>query len=161
MRFRPTAKKWAAAKNKATQGCSIELGAGGLVVPESIDCVRSGVLTLPTGWSLDGRPPMVSFWHVSGLVVIASEEVYPSGPDGGEDTWLHVSASRRAVDPSWQDMCRVKTVFVGADREAIQLHPPKDEYVNLHPHCLHLWTNLARRVMPDLRKFHPQLGHTL
>jgi hypothetical protein len=55
--------------------------------------------------------------------------------------WEHVSISpiRRSYTPSWDDMCRLKDVFFKDDEAVIQIHPPKAEYVNNMPNCLHLW----------------------
>jgi len=55
--------------------------------------------------------------------------------------WEHVSISptRKSYTPSWDDMCRLKEVFFKDDEAVIQIHPPKSEYVNNMPNCLHLW----------------------
>lgn len=36
-------------------------------------------------------------------------------------------------------MCFVKDLFWDGEDAVMQLHPPKSNYVNNHPHCLHLW----------------------
>ena len=36
-------------------------------------------------------------------------------------------------------MCAVKELFFKDDEAVVQIHPPKDEYVNNMPNCLHLW----------------------
>ena len=53
--------------------------------------------------------------------------------------WEHVSISTQGRCPTWEEMCRVKAMFWDEDDCVIQYHPPKSEYVNNHPHCLHLW----------------------
>lgn len=55
--------------------------------------------------------------------------------------WEHVSVSpyQRSVTPTWDDMCRIKEIFFGDNEAVIQIHPPKDEYVNNVENCLHLW----------------------
>ena len=55
--------------------------------------------------------------------------------------WEHVSVSpeHKRITPSWDDMCKVKDIFFRDDEAAIQIHPPKEEYVNNMPNCLHLW----------------------
>ncbi len=53
--------------------------------------------------------------------------------------WEHVSVSYPNKTPSWDEMCKVKDMFWNDDECVIQFHPPKSEYVNIHPHCLHLW----------------------
>lgn len=70
------------------------------------------------------------------FVVIAS-----SGDD--EIPWEYVSA--RAIDykgervPTWEEMCWLKSLFWDDEECVIQFHPPKSDYVNNHPHVLHLW----------------------
>lgn len=55
--------------------------------------------------------------------------------------WEHVSVSpeSKRIVPTWDDMCKIKDIFFGDDEAVIQIHPPKDEYVNNMPNCLHLW----------------------
>ena len=65
--------------------------------------------------------------------------------------WDHVSISprKKSYTPSWSDMCRVKELFFLDDEAVIQIHPPKDEYVNNMPNCLHLWrANDKDMVLP-------------
>lgn len=57
--------------------------------------------------------------------------------------WEHVSvspgnASRKSC-PTWEEMCAVKDMFFHPEERVVQYHPPKSEYVNQHPYCLHLW----------------------
>lgn len=53
--------------------------------------------------------------------------------------WDHVSVSFRDRCPTWEEMCQVKDIFFNDDECVVQYHPPKNEYVNNHPYCLHLW----------------------
>ena len=55
--------------------------------------------------------------------------------------WDHVSVSplNRKTIPTWDMMCKVKDIFFKPEEAVIQIHPPKDEYVNNMPNCLHLW----------------------
>lgn len=59
----------------------------------------------------------------------------------GDDTipWEHVSVSCEGRTPNWREMCFVKDLFWGEEECVVQYHPPKSDYVNHHPHCLHLW----------------------
>ena len=41
--------------------------------------------------------------------------------------------------PTWDEMCAIKDMFFGEDERVMQFHPPKSEYINNHPYCLHLW----------------------
>lgn len=63
------------------------------------------------------------------LVIIASD---------GEG-WEHVSVSKKSKTPTWEEMCKVKALFWGPDDCVIQYHPRQKDYVNNHPHCLHMW----------------------
>lgn len=57
--------------------------------------------------------------------------------DGGG--WEHVSVSLPNRCPTWDEMCFVKDAFWNLDECVTQFHPPRSEYVNMHPFCLHLW----------------------
>lgn len=70
------------------------------------------------------------------LFVIAS--------DGGG--WEHVSVSLRNRPPTWREMCHIKGLFWDAEDCVLQYHPPKSEYVNNHPNCLHLWRPIGQAV---------------
>lgn len=66
---------------------------------------------------------------------------------GAEETgWEHVSISTPRRPPNWQEMCFVKDLFWDAEECVMQLHPPKSQYVNNHPHCLHLWRPLKIEI---------------
>lgn len=64
--------------------------------------------------------------------------------------WEHVSVSpcsrKRQSCPTWEEMCEIKDMFFEAEERAVQYHPPKSEYVNQHPYCLHLWRPLAEAM---------------
>lgn len=59
--------------------------------------------------------------------------------------WQHVSVTISSTEikvkrcPTWEEMCFVKSMFWNDDESVMQLHPPKSEWVNNHPYCLHLW----------------------
>ncbi len=52
----------------------------------------------------------------------------------------HVSMSFPDRDPTWSEMCVLKDVFWEDEEECYQIHPKKSEYVNIHEHCLHIWS---------------------
>lgn len=61
---------------------------------------------------------------------------------GGKDMgveWDHVSVSLGNRCPNWIEMCFIKDLFWNEEETVIQFHPPKSQYVNNHPYCLHLW----------------------
>lgn len=45
--------------------------------------------------------------------------------------------------PTWEEMCMVKDIFWGEEECVVQFHPPRSEYVNRHPYCLHLWKKIG------------------
>lgn len=57
--------------------------------------------------------------------------------------WEHVSVSLARRCPTWEEMCMVKDIFWGEDECVVQFHPPRSEYVNRHPYCLHLWKKIG------------------
>lgn len=66
----------------------------------------------------------------------------------GATGWEHLSL--RAKDysgervPTWSEMCWAKNLFWDEEECVAQLHPPKSEYVNAHPHVLHLWRETGK-----------------
>ena len=61
--------------------------------------------------------------------------------------WEHVSVSTPKRAPNWKEMCFVKDLFWDEEECVIQYHPPKSEYVNHHPNCLHMWRP-RRQALP-------------
>lgn len=53
--------------------------------------------------------------------------------------WEHVSVSLEDRCPTWDEMCWIKSLFFEPEECCMQLHPPESDYVNCHPHCLHIW----------------------
>jgi hypothetical protein len=78
--------------------------------------------------------------------------------DDGTDTevaeslgWEHVSVhawrgrqKKQTRTPTWKEMAFVKDTCWDAEDVVVQYHPPKSEYVNAHPHVLHLWRHAAQ-----------------
>ena len=62
--------------------------------------------------------------------------------------WEHVSVSKtkngKIVIPTWIEMCKIKNLFWDLTDTVIQYHPSKDNYVNRHPGCLHLWRQVGK-----------------
>lgn len=63
--------------------------------------------------------------------------------------WEHVSISLRDRCPTWDEMCWVKDLFWDECDCVMQLHPPKAEWINCHPYCLHLWRPTGGAVIPQ------------
>lgn len=57
--------------------------------------------------------------------------------------WDHVSVTiqykGKNIMPTWDQMCLIKDMFWDESEAVFQIHPPKSEYVNNHPYCLHMW----------------------
>ena len=54
--------------------------------------------------------------------------------------WDHVSVildKKRC--PTWDEMCWIKDLFFDVNEMVIQIHPKKNQYINLSKNCLHLW----------------------
>jgi hypothetical protein len=71
--------------------------------------------------------------------------------EGDEEfPWEHVSVSVEHRIPNWLEMAFVKDLFWGDEEAVMQLHPPRSQYVNCHPNCLHLWRPLNAEIpLPD------------
>ncbi len=84
------------------------------------------------------------------LFVIASNGDDPDVPEG--DGWEHVSVRAERLSngqsrlPSWKEMCFTKDTFWEPEEVVMQLHPRQSEYVNYHPHVLHLWRSRVRPI---------------
>jgi hypothetical protein len=73
------------------------------------------------------------------LKIIASEGDAPEAQG-----WEHVSVSTRRRIPNWLEMSFVKDLFWAEDECVVQFHPPRSEYINNHPTCLHLWKHVSQ-----------------
>lgn len=68
--------------------------------------------------------------------------------------WEHVSVTINESNkpPMWEVMDYVKDLFWDAEDCVLQYHPPKSVYVNIHPHCLHLWKPIGIDIpIPELQ----------
>lgn len=66
--------------------------------------------------------------------------------------WIHVSLSRPASMPSYEDMAQVKRAFIGAGKMAYQLFVPEAKHISTHDYCLHLWHCVDGDVTPDFTR---------
>jgi hypothetical protein len=60
--------------------------------------------------------------------------------------WEHVSVSLPDRCPTWEEMCRIVSIFWDEDDCVMQLHPPRADWVSNHPYCLHLWRPTGERI---------------
>lgn len=79
--------------------------------------------------SFDGGMGLFTKGTMKGMTVIWS---YGGG-------WEHVSIDGKKRMPDWNEMCMLKDMFFKGDECCVQYHPPKSEYVNNIPYCLHIW----------------------
>lgn len=72
---------------------------------------------------------------------IGNRQLFAVASNGGG--WEHVSISVRqgnhAKTPTWEEMAHVKSIFWDEEDCVIEYHPPRSEYINMHPNVLHLW----------------------
>jgi hypothetical protein len=73
------------------------------------------------------------------LLVIVSDGRDWEAEGLGGPAWEHASVSLEHRCPTWMEMEWVRRTFWDEDEWVMQLHPPKDKYINLHSTCLHLW----------------------
>lgn len=111
--------------------------------------VNTECFEAPKGWTVIQR--WGEGWALAqvdgGLRVIVDCEIKTDG-----SPWLHVSVSRKSWTPTHDDMALVKAAFIGEDRYAYSVWPPRSQYVNIHAHCLHLWARADSgdgRVLPE------------
>lgn len=57
------------------------------------------------------------------------------------DGWDHVSVSvaLEPCCPLWEEMAWIRDAFFAPGEAVMQLHPPREQYVNNHPYCLLMW----------------------
>ena len=65
---------------------------------------------------------------------------------GWEHVSVHVVERGEVRTPSWNEMCAVKDIFWEPAEVVVQFHPAKSEYINNHPHVLHLWRCTTQEI---------------
>jgi hypothetical protein len=99
----------------------------------------------PTGWT---RTP----WGDAGVEyerLLTREHVLITVGRHEGKRWIHFSIAHPSRIPHFEELRRYKDAFLGVERKAIQVLPPKSEYVNIHPYCLHLFSCLDGDGLPD------------
>lgn len=120
---------------------------------------KSGLEFPPSGWKII-QPWGVGFALVNrdGLRVLID-----CGLKEDERWWVHVSLSRERKTPTHLDMAVVKRDFLG-ERYAYSVWPPSDVYVNIHPHCLHIWAlvdDKKGQLLPEFSDILPGIGRSI
>lgn len=71
--------------------------------------------------------------------------------------WDHVSVTpcntKRKTCPTWEEMCHIKDMFFEPDEWAVEYHPAKEDYVNNHALCLHLWRPTSADLVTPPKAF--------
>ena len=70
---------------------------------------------------------------------IVSDGSDPVNPIEWEHVSLYIEEYGKQRTPTWEEMCTIKNMFWDETETCIQYHPAKEDYVNMHPHVLHLW----------------------
>ncbi len=105
---------------------------------------------LPQGWRQLGNDTLspVSYAGPKGLKVMVSCMTELDGRG-----WKHVSFSHRDRLPTYEEMVKIKQIFIGSNADAIQLLPRASRHVNEHPYCLHLWSCITEPdLLPDFTR---------
>jgi hypothetical protein len=63
--------------------------------------------------------------------------------------WLHVSYSTALRLPTYGEGVQVKELFIGYEKWAIAVLPPRSQHINHHPFTLHWWHCLEGYPLPD------------
>lgn len=76
-------------------------------------------------------------------VIVSGSSIWDEVFGSGTTPWEHASVSLPTVCPTWPEMCRVKNLFWDEEDLVVQYHPPKEDYVNMHKYCLHMFRPLG------------------
>ncbi len=80
-------------------------------------------------------------WRFRGCIVIVSKD----------DGLWHLSISRKDRLPTYDELKDARYQFLPDVEYAIQVFPPKSEFVNLHTFCLHLWELASDERYSEIR----------
>lgn len=72
---------------------------------------------------------------------------------GYGEGWDHVSVSVKGRCPTWEEMNWVRGLFFEADETVIQIHAPRNKYINFHKHTLHMWRHWEQVINLPPAKF--------
>lgn len=120
-----------------SQGTGITIKSNYAEIEERVMAIKAlaeKYVKSPKGYfTVQKRADGCAYKSPKGLMVISSIEKKDN------DLWLHVSYSYPNKTPTHADTCKVRKDFIGEDIYCYAIFPPEDKYVNIHPHCLHLW----------------------
>ena len=67
--------------------------------------------------------------------------------------WLHLSISSKFKKIDFDFMRNAKDRFIGKDKYAFMIFPPKDKHVNIYPNCYHVFHCVDRHPFPEFSGF--------
>ncbi len=79
-------------------------------------------------------PGAVAYKGQHGIQVIESTDNTPKWGN-----LKHVSISKIDKYPSWDEILSVKLELFGDRKDAVMIIPKRENYVNIHNNCFHLW----------------------
>jgi hypothetical protein len=93
------------------------------------------VVRLSDGRELTKQPfgAHACYSTLDGMRVMVSDD------DGPHGVLRHVSVSYPKRDPRWVELQTVRAAFFDDDVDVMVMLPRRGRYVNVHPHCFHLW----------------------
>jgi len=108
-------------------------------LPEKLEVgrIRVGEFASDPSWGAYGK--FIIFGPCGERLCIMASGADADDPQS--EGWEHVSVSTIRRTPNWREMSFVKDLFWDEDEGVVQFHPPRSEYANNHPNCLHLWRN--------------------
>jgi hypothetical protein len=80
------------------------------------------------------------------LTIIISDGRIAGELGGWEHVSVHAYRGGKSRIPTWKEMSFVKGLCWDPDDCVMQLHPSQSNYVNTHPHVLHLWRPIDREI---------------
>lgn len=66
----------------------------------------------------------------------------------GDYPFHHISVSHPSRYPTWDELLEVRYTFFPDTAEVAQILPRKEQYINLHKHCFHLWSPHSGKLVP-------------
>lgn len=75
------------------------------------------------------------YMHENGLKVLVTRDTING------QTRIHMSVSHNDRLPTWDEMKHIREAILPMNRDFICFFPKAEDYVNLHPNCLH-WLEL-------------------
>lgn len=75
-----------------------------------------------------------TYMGTNGIGVVMSED---NTPKWGK--LKHVSISKPDRYPTWDEIIAIKLLLFGDRKDAMMVMPKREDYVNVHKFCFHIW----------------------